>query len=111
MPGSRGPTTGTRSAGRHASFPRNGSPTTWRPSPLQVRSCPQRKMKARLENRKRLSSALIVTALLGAGAAQSVTPRLRVVSPADGAYIAGTVRLVAEIAPASAERQVARVTF
>ncbi|HZB25878.1 MAG TPA: VWA domain-containing protein, partial [Vicinamibacterales bacterium] len=42
---------------------------------------------------------------------QGPTPAVRIVSPAEGAYITGSVRLTAAIEPASAVRQVAEVAF
>ena len=47
------------------------------------------------------------TVLIG----QGPTPAVRIISPAEGAYITGSVRLTAAIEPASAVRQVAEVAF
>jgi Ca-activated chloride channel homolog len=49
--------------------------------------------------------------ILSGLAAQAPAPSLRIASPSEGAYIAGPVRLVAVVEPASATREVTQVAF
>jgi VWFA-related protein len=67
-------------------------------------------MKTRRETRKGPSIALLVAAAVGLVSAQA-GPRLRIASPLEGSYLAGTVRLIAELDPSSAAREVTQVTF
>jgi Ca-activated chloride channel family protein len=53
-------------------------------------------------------AALVVAAAIGASAQEA---RLRIASPTEATYLAGKVRLLAVIEPASAARDVTRVTF
>lgn len=55
--------------------------------------------------------AAIVAAVVAAASAQAPEPRLRIASPADDIYLAGSVRLVATIDPPARAREVAQVTF
>ena len=68
-------------------------------------------MKTRRTNRKGPLAALLAAAAVVGLAAQAAPARLRIVSPIEGGYLAGTVRLVAEVEPSSAVRDVAKVTF
>jgi Ca-activated chloride channel family protein len=73
-------------------------------------------MKAFRTNRKGpppVALLFAVVALVAGVSAQEqeASPRLRIVSPAEGSYVAGSARLVAQIEPASAIGQVATVTF
>src|SRR6185437_12685372 len=67
-------------------------------------------MKTTGKIRKAPMAALLAVAAAAAMAAQAA-PRLRVTSPVEGSYLAGTVRLLAEIEPAATARDVTRVTF
>lgn len=60
--------------------------------------------------RIRLAFTAPVVVLCGI-AAQGPQPALRIVSPAEGAYITGTVRLVATIDPPASVRDVTQVAF
>lgn len=55
--------------------------------------------------------ALAVPLLVCGLAAQTIPPAIRLSTPSEGAYVAGSVRLVAQIEPATAVRDVAQVTF
>lgn len=55
--------------------------------------------------------ALAPPLLLCGLAAQTLSPTIRLVTPSEGAYVAGSIRLVAQIEPATAVRDVAQVTF
>ena len=55
--------------------------------------------------------ALAVPLLVCGLAAQTISPAIRLSTPSEGAYVAGSVRLVAQIEPATAVRDVAQVTF
>jgi Ca-activated chloride channel family protein len=59
--------------------------------------------------RKWRTLAAMIAAVTLCGQAQQV--RLRIGSPAEGSYLAGTVRLLAEVEPASAARDIAQVTL
>ena len=48
---------------------------------------------------------------LGAVGAQPLAPTLRISSPAEGAYVSGSVRLAADVEPAAAVREVTQVAF
>lgn len=54
--------------------------------------------------------ALAVPLLLCA-AAQAPSPAIHLVTPSEGAYVAGSIRLVAQIEPATAARDMAQVAF
>jgi VWFA-related protein len=59
-----------------------------------------------------LAAALACAAVAALAARQGREPaKLRLVSPAESSYLAGTVRLLAEIQPAAAAADVTRVTF
>jgi Ca-activated chloride channel family protein len=55
--------------------------------------------------------AAVVAAAVAALSAQAPEPRLRIASPTDEIYLAGSVRLVAVIDPPASARDVAQVTF
>ena len=68
-------------------------------------------MKTPREIRKAPPVAVLFALAVAMVPAQSTEPRLRLTSPQEGAYLAGTVRLVAEIVPAAAARDVGQVVF
>lgn len=49
--------------------------------------------------------------ILGAVSAQAPAPELRISMPAEGTYVSGSVRLVADVEPAAAVRDVTQVAF
>lgn len=68
-------------------------------------------MKASRTIRKGPPLLALLCAVAAGVSAQDGTPRLRIVSPAEGTYVAGSARLVAQIEPASAAGQIGTVTF
>lgn len=68
-------------------------------------------MKGRAEIRKATPVAMLVVVAVAVLCSQAAPARLRIASPAEGSYLAGTVRLLAEIDPLSAMRDVAKITF
>jgi VWFA-related protein len=67
-------------------------------------------MKGRRTFRKLAPAALLALAVVSL-AAQTAQVQLRIVSPAEGSYAAGTSRLLAEFVPAAAAADAERVTF
>ena len=68
-------------------------------------------MKGRAEIRKATPVAMLVVVAVAMVCSQAAPVRLRIASPVEGSYLAGTVRLLAEIDPWSAVRDVAKVTL
>jgi VWFA-related protein len=68
-------------------------------------------MKGRAEIRKAMPVAMLAVVAVAVLCSQAAPARLRIASPAEGSYLAGTVRLLAEIDPLSAMRDVAKITF
>jgi Ca-activated chloride channel homolog len=68
-------------------------------------------MKGRAEIRKATPVAMLLVVAAAVLCSQAPPVRLRITSPAEGSYLAGTVRLLAEIDPLSAVRDVEKVTL
>jgi Ca-activated chloride channel family protein len=68
-------------------------------------------MKKGIEIRNRAPLAALLLAAVAMLSAQATPEQVRIVSPSEGTYLAGSARLIAAVEPASVAREVADVTF